>query len=77
MSSKAASRALKTIPFSIANAVEHGPRVGVLSADGRLPIDTPHYLLVSSRGAVPHISQDNLRRHTSVGGIYTALEDCE
>jgi hypothetical protein len=32
---------------------------------------------VSSRGAVPHLSQDMMRANTNIGAMYTALEDCE
>lgn len=56
---------------------EYGPRSGVLSVQGRDQIKTPHYIATSSRGAVPHVSQDMMRSHTAIKGIYTALEDCE
>ena len=54
-----------------------GPRSGTLRLPGRKPIDTPHYVAITSRGAVPHISQDNLAKQTNIGGVYVALEDCE
>ena len=38
---------------------------------------TPHFIPVSSRGAIPHVSQDNMRNHTSLTSMYAALEDCE
>lgn len=38
---------------------------------------TPHYIPASSRGAVPHITQDNMRSHTSLASMYAALEDCK
>ena len=53
------------------------PRVGRLTFQGRSPIDTPHYVAVSSRGAVPHLSQDMMRDSTSTRALYTAVEDCE
>lgn len=52
-----------------------GARRGTLSLAGR-SIPTPHYLALTSRGAVPHISHDNLREHCAVKGVYLGLEDC-
>ena len=52
-------------------------RIGRLCFQGRPQIETPHYVAVSSRGAVPHLSQDMMRENTSIKGIYTALEDCK
>lgn len=52
-------------------------RLGKLSIRDRMTIHTPHYLPVSSRGCVPHISQDMARNRTSIKGIYVALEDCK
>lgn len=54
-----------------------GPRCGTLSFPNRAPIATPHYIALSSRGVVPHITQDTMRSSTSITGIYAALEDCE
>lgn len=56
---------------------KHEPRVGRLIFRGRNPIDTPHYLAATSRGAVPHLSQDMTRDNTSICALYTAVEDCE
>ena len=53
------------------------PRIGHLSFQDRVPIETPHYVAVSSRGAVPHLSQDMMRGHTRINAMYAALEDCE
>ncbi|KAL8772771.1 MAG: hypothetical protein Q9209_002116 [Squamulea sp. 1 TL-2023] len=50
-------------------------RIGRLSPSGRKPIETPHYLAMSSRGCVPHLSQDMMRDNTSIKGMYAALED--
>ncbi|RFU73672.1 trna-guanine transglycosylase family [Trichoderma arundinaceum] len=50
-------------------------RLGKLSLPGRKAIETPNFFAVTSRGAVPHVTPDNLRKHTSVGGVYMALED--
>lgn len=52
-------------------------RRGRLSLKGREPINTPCYLPPSSRGCVPHITQDTVRSNTGIRGIYVALEDCE
>ena len=53
------------------------PRIGRLSFQDRVPIETPHYVAVSSRGAVPHLSQDMMRGNTRINAMYAALEDCE
>lgn len=52
------------------------PRLGRLSLTGRNAIDTPHYLANTSRGLVPHLSQDNFAQESSISGVYVALEDC-
>lgn len=52
-------------------------RLGRLSFHGRVPMETPNYVAASSRGAVPHISQDMMRDNTAIKSMYTALEDCE
>lgn len=51
-------------------------RLGRLAFLGRRPIDTPNYTAVSSRGAVPHLTPDNVRKYASFGATYMALEDC-
>ncbi|KAG9813886.1 queuine tRNA-ribosyltransferase, partial [Aureobasidium melanogenum] len=38
-------------------------------------IKTPHYLALASRGAVPHLTQDNVTKHTNICGAYMAAED--
>ncbi|PHH69431.1 hypothetical protein CDD82_7772 [Ophiocordyceps australis] len=52
-----------------------GPRLGRVAFPGRRAIDTPSFIAVTSRGAVPHLTPDNLAQHTSVGAAYMALED--
>lgn len=52
------------------------PRVGSLAIAGRKPLTTPHYLPLSSRGTMPHISHDVLRDHTALNSVYVGLEDC-
>lgn len=53
-----------------------GPRLGRLSIAGRHAIDTPHFLGITSRGVVPHLTQDTFARDTSINGVYVPLEDC-
>ncbi|POR37685.1 Queuine tRNA-ribosyltransferase-like protein [Tolypocladium paradoxum] len=50
-------------------------RLGRLAFAGRRPIETPNYTAVTSRGAVPHLTPDNLSKHTSVEAAYMAFED--
>jgi queuine tRNA-ribosyltransferase accessory subunit len=65
--------------FSLAsvNQCATGSRIGQLLRVGRKPIETPNYVATTSRGVVPHISPDTLRKHTAVSSIHVALEDCE
>lgn len=59
------------------SSTERVQRLGKLSLKNRIPIDTPHFFPISSRGCVPHFSQDMTRSVSSINGIYVALEDCE
>ena len=52
-------------------------RLGRLSIPGRRPIETPSYTSIASRGAIPHLTPDNVSKHTNFGAIYMALEDCK
>ena len=54
-----------------------GARLGRLTCLGRRDFETPSHFALSSRGAVPHLSQYNLRDWTNVLGVHNALEDCE
>ncbi|KAG0123970.1 tRNA-guanine(15) transglycosylase-like protein [Tuber indicum] len=45
------------------------------NATGGVSFDTPSFVAQTSRGAVPHLSGDNLRDHTDVRVAYVALED--
>jgi queuine tRNA-ribosyltransferase subunit QTRTD1 len=45
------------------------PRLGTLIIQRRKPVETPHFIALTSRGAVPHISQDTLRDNTNVKGV--------
>ncbi|KAK6420560.1 hypothetical protein LTR95_016931 [Oleoguttula sp. CCFEE 5521] len=56
-----------------ANAL--GPRRARLALPGRKIIETPHYLGLTSRGVIPHVSQDNFESLMDVSGVYIALED--
>jgi queuine tRNA-ribosyltransferase subunit QTRTD1 len=73
---------LKSLPgemFSIIKSTSHhlSPRLGSLAIPGRNAIQTPHYLGLTSRGAIPHISQDNFAQLSAIAGVYAALEDCK
>lgn len=52
------------------------PRLGRLAVAGRTPLRTPHYVAITSRGAVSHVSHDVMRDHTSISSLYIGLEDC-
>ena len=40
-------------------------------------IQTPHYVAVTSRGVIPHLSPDVLQKHTRISLMYYGLEDCK
>ena len=52
-------------------------RLGRLAFPSRNAIPTPNFLPVASRGAVPHLTWDNVFKNGLLGGSYMALEDCE
>lgn len=56
---------------------DNGPRLGTLSFRGRASMETPNFVATSSRGVVPHLSQDMMRDNTAIQAVYAALEDCE
>ncbi|KAE9966126.1 hypothetical protein BLS_007208 [Venturia inaequalis] len=58
-----------------AKGSHHGARIGQLALKGHSAIKTPHYIANTSRGVVPHVSQDNLARYCNVAGLYVGLED--
>lgn len=62
---------------AVSTAGNTAARLGRLALPRRRIVDTPHYLANTSRGVVPHISQDTFVRDTDISGIYVALEDCE
>ncbi|KTW29787.1 hypothetical protein T552_00992 [Pneumocystis carinii B80] len=49
-------------------------RTGSLKIMKNLEIQTPNFIISSSRGTVPHITPDHLKS-TGITGIYMALED--
>ncbi|KAJ5179309.1 hypothetical protein N7492_002519 [Penicillium capsulatum] len=51
------------------------PRVGSLALAGRKTISTPHYVPLTSRGAVSHIAHDVMRKNTEINSFYLGLED--
>lgn len=68
----------ESIIFHVQSPLEAaGARVGSLTVHNQQTIKTPHYIAISSRGCVPHVTQDNLCRRTGVCGMHVALEDCE
>ncbi len=54
-----------------------GARLGRLAFPGRNTVQTPNFFGVTSRGAVPHLTPDNVSRYKPFEGAYFALEDCE
>jgi queuine tRNA-ribosyltransferase len=50
--------------------------VGKFVIPGRKNVLTPHFVATTSRGAVPHLSHDVMRDHTSIGSLYAGVEDC-
>lgn len=66
------------LAFTIDAALQRGgPRLGSLAVKGRGAIPTPNYVATTSRGVVPHLSHDNLLRHTKIRSMYFGLEDCK
>lgn len=64
--------------FTLSTAIRtNGARIGELLLPGRNAISTPHYIAVTSRGAVPHIAQDVFTDSTAIKGVHMALEDCK
>lgn len=52
------------------------PRLGRLSLPRRKSILTPALIGNTSRGVIPHISQDTFAKSLDLNGVYVALEDC-
>ncbi|KAF1962521.1 tRNA-guanine transglycosylase [Byssothecium circinans] len=51
------------------------PRLGRLSVPGRKTVLTPGFIGNTSRGIIPHISQDNFGKCGGFEGVYIPLED--
>ncbi|KAF9691289.1 hypothetical protein EKO04_010588 [Ascochyta lentis] len=51
------------------------PRLGRLSLPKRRSILTPSFIGNTSRGVIPHITQDNFSKSLGLDGVYVALED--
>jgi queuine tRNA-ribosyltransferase len=52
-------------------------RLGRLAfAGNRRIMQTPNYIAVASRGVVPHLTPDNVTKHTTFDAAYLAIEDC-
>lgn len=65
------------LSFTITRAVALStPRLGRLSLAGRKDILTPAFIGNTSRGAISHLTPDIQAQHTSIGGVYMAVEDC-
>ncbi|EXJ94006.1 hypothetical protein A1O1_02399 [Capronia coronata CBS 617.96] len=58
-----------------ASASEGAARLGQLTLRSRPTIKTPHYIVPTSRGVIPHLSQDNVQKHTKIAAVYLPLED--
>ncbi|KAB5550947.1 tRNA-guanine(15) transglycosylase-like protein [Coniochaeta sp. 2T2.1] len=52
-----------------------GARLGRLAFSGSRTVETPNFFAITSRGAIPHVTPDNLEKHVPVQGTYIALED--
>ncbi|KAL7267426.1 hypothetical protein RUND412_009989 [Rhizina undulata] len=64
----------KMPPFLPLTPLLTGPRLGRFTLSN-VVLNTPTFILPSSRGVIPHLSHDILRDHTSIRGVYVALED--
>lgn len=60
----------------LSSVAQNAPRLGRLSLPNRKPIDTPNFMPVTSRGAIPHITPDNMQ-YAEPTPVYMALEDCK
>ena len=61
---------------TIASALHVQPRLGSLLMKNKSPIETPHYFVASSRSVIPHVTQDNVVKHTNINLAHFAIEDC-
>ena len=61
----------------ISTTARNGPRLGKLSLPTKSNIQTPHYVGNTSRGAIPHLTQDMQCANSTTKALYMALEDCK
>lgn len=54
-----------------------GLRLGQLTLQGRTSLPTPTFIATTSRGVIPHVSQDVMLKLTKIPAVYLGLEDCE
>lgn len=54
-----------------------GLRLGQLTVQGRPSRATPNFIASTSRGVIPHITQDVMSKLTDIPVVYIGLEDCE
>ncbi|KAJ1329774.1 queuine tRNA-ribosyltransferase accessory subunit [Microdochium nivale] len=66
---------LKTVTADHGAAAARLGRLAFPRQRQRLPIDTPNFIAITSRGSVPHMTPDVVTRHTQLRGAYMALED--
>lgn len=52
-------------------------RLGTLKLARSSPLETPNFIDITSRGAIPHLTTDVLTKHVQVNGAYVAIEDCK
>lgn len=70
-------------PAMLSFALRHGEhikaglRLGQLVVQGRPPVSTPSLVVPTSRGVVPHVTQDAFSKLTQLSAVYIALEDCK
>lgn len=53
-----------------------GLRLGQLTIQGQAAIATPAFIACTSRGVIPHVTQDVLSKLTRLSAVYIGLEDC-
>ena len=70
------SREMTSFTVLSAAAQVMAPRVGTLALAGRQALATPNLVPLTSRGTVPHISHDLVRKETAMTSFYVGLEDC-
>ncbi|KAH8882865.1 tRNA-guanine transglycosylase [Thozetella sp. PMI_491] len=58
-----------------ATAGDIAARLGRLTLRGHRAVATPSFFGMTSRGVLPHLTPDNLSKHTQISGAYYALED--